>query len=123
MLRMRGLTIIVATADPARFHAALSLAAAQAALERPARLFLQAEAVALLRQPVAMPDDPRYNAAGIPRLGELLNEAMALGVTIIACQTGLALAGMEARDLPDGIETGGLIELLTQTEDDRLIIA
>lgn len=123
MLHMRGLTIIIATADPARFHAALSLAAAQAALERPARLFLQAEAVALLRQPVAMPDDARYSAAGMPRLGELLDEAMALGVTVTACQTGLALAGMEASDLPGGIETGGLIELLTQAEDDRLTIA
>jgi predicted peroxiredoxin len=123
MFRMRGLTIIVATADPARFHAALSLAAAQAALERPARLFLQAEAVALLRQPVAMPDDARYSAAGMPRLGELLEEAMALGVTITACQTGLALAGMEAGNLPVGVETGGLIELLTQAAEDRLIIA
>jgi predicted peroxiredoxin len=123
MLHMRGLTIIVATADPARFHAALSLAAAQAALERPARLFLQAEAVALLRRPIARPDDLRYSAAGMPRLGELLEEAMALGVTVTACQTGLALAGMEASDLADGIETSGLIELLTQTEDDRLIIA
>ncbi|HEY1145345.1 MAG TPA: DsrE family protein [Allosphingosinicella sp.] len=120
---MRGLTIIVATADPARFHAALSLAAAQAALERPARIFLQAEAVALLRQPVAMPDDARYSAAGMPRLGELLDEAMALGVTVTACQTGLALAGMQAEQLPAGVETGGLVGLLAQTEDDRLLIA
>ena len=45
---MRGLTILVAAADPERFHAALSLAAAQAALGGRARLHLQGEAVALL---------------------------------------------------------------------------
>jgi predicted peroxiredoxin len=120
---MRGLTIIVAAADPARLHAALSLAAAQAALDRPARIFLQAEAVALIRRPVAMPDDARYAEAGMPTLGDLLGEASALGVVIIACQTGLALAGMTAGDLPEGIETGGLLGLLAGRRDDELVIA
>lgn len=109
---MQPLTIIVATADPARFHAALSLAAAQAALDRPIRLFLQAEAVSLLRLPIAAPFDDRYAAAGLPTLAALIEESRVLGVAITACQSGLALADMTTADLPPGIETGGLIDLL-----------
>lgn len=120
---MRGLTIIVASADPARLHAALSLAAAQAALERPARIFLQADAVTLLREPITAPDDARYAAAGVPTLGQLLGEATALGVEVIACQSGLALAGMTAEDLPKGIETGGLVGVLSRSGDDQLMMA
>lgn len=120
---MRGVTIVVAGADPARLHAALSLAAAHAALERPARLFLQAEAVTLLRTPVEAPDDRRYSQAGLPTLGQLLGEAAALGVEVVACQSGLALAGMSAADLPAGIETGGLVEMLARNGDDQLLMA
>lgn len=120
---MRGLTIIVSGADPARLHAALSLAAAHAALERTARIFLQGDSVSLLREPIASPDDARHAAAGVPTLGQLLGEATALGVEVIACQSGLALAGMTADDLPAGIETGGLVGLLSKSDDDQLVMA
>ena len=120
---MRGVTIVVASADPARFHAALSLAAAQAALGRPARIFLQAEAVRMLKQPIAAPGDASYSEAGMPTLGQLLGEAAALGVTVVACQSGLGLAGLKASDLPSGIETGGLVELLSKSGDDQLLMA
>ena len=50
---MPGLNIIVAAADGTRFYAALETAAAASALGRPARVFLQGEAAALLRAPVA----------------------------------------------------------------------
>lgn len=108
----QGLTIIVAGPDPARFHAALSLAAANTALDRPTRIFLQADAVALLRAPIAAPDDARYTAAGLPSLGAMLTEALGLGVEIIACQSGLALASMAATDLPPSVEVSGLIDML-----------
>ncbi|QPQ56242.1 DsrE family protein [Allosphingosinicella flava] len=109
---MRPLTVIVAGPDPARFHAALSLAAAAAALDRPVRLFLQAEAVALLRAPIAAPGDAAYAKAGMPVLAALLEEAQALGVAVTACQSGLALAEMTAAALPPEVDTGGLIEAL-----------
>lgn len=120
---MRGLTIIVATADPARLHAALSVAAAHAALDRPTRMFLQGEAVVLLRSPIRWAEDERYSASGLPTLGELLAEAAAIGVRITACQSGLALALMELNDLPPGIDTGGILELLTRHGADQLLMA
>ena len=120
MFGVRGLTIVVAGADPARLHAALSLAAANAALEGRTRVFLQADAVSLLG---GAEEDPRCAAAGMPSLSELVGEVLAMGVEIIACQSGLALAGMSAEALPAGVETGGLVALLAGLGEDRLVIA
>ena len=119
---MRRLTIIVAGADPERFRAVLAVAAAQAALERPARLFLQGDAVPLLRRPIASADDERMRAGGLPTLAQALEETLALGATIIACQSGLALAAMSAAELPDGVEAGGLVGLMADVGDDQLVI-
>lgn len=100
---MRGLTIVVAAADAERFHAALTLASAQAALGCRARIYLHANAVRLLHSGPA-----------------LLVTAQELGVTLIACQTGLADAGIA---LPDGVEAGGMVSLLADIGDDRLVMA
>lgn len=97
---MRGLTIVVATADPERFRAALVLAAAQAALGGAARIYCHEAAVRLL-----VPSD-------------LFATAHELGVRFIACQTGLADAGLA---LPDGVEAGGVVSLLAELADDRLV--
>ncbi len=116
---MRGLTILIAAADPARFHAALSLAAAQAALGGHARLYLHGEAVALL---AITPEDPRYAAAGMPGLAELLDEAAALGVAITACQSGFALADLNHAEAALEVEDGGLIGLLADLGEYRLVV-
>lgn len=118
---MRGLTVVVATADPARLHAALSLAAAAAAAGAATRLYFHADAVALAAPPHAWPDDARYAAAGLPSLAALFDEALAMGVRMIACQTGLALTGSSAGNLDTHIETGGLVSLLASLGDGRLV--
>ncbi|WP_300397353.1 DsrE family protein [uncultured Sphingobium sp.] len=121
---MRALTIIVAAPDPERLRGALTLAAAQAALGGRARLFLQLDAVALLRAPIAAPRDAGHKAAGLPSLEDLLAEALSLGVVLSACQSGMSLAGLSLADLPPGTEVTGPIALLqAQTEADRLIFA
>ncbi len=121
---MRSLTIIVAAPDPERLRGALTLAAAQAALGGRARLFLQLDAVALLRAPIAAPRDAGHKAAGLPSLEDLLAEALSLGVALSACQSGMSLAGLSLADLPPGTEVTGPIALLqAQTEADRLIFA
>ena len=117
---MRGLTILVATADPARFRAALSTAAAAAALGSSARVFLQEEAVALLERSDD-PDAARLHAAGLPDESELLAIALESGVKLIVCQSGLALAGLELHALPAGTEAGGLVSVLATLGDDRLL--
>ena len=103
MPRMRGLTLLIATADPARLRAALTLASASAALGGRTRVYFHEEAVPLLATP-----DP------------LIATAIETGAALIACQTGLAAAGLSAEQLPEGVETGGLIGLLADLGDDRL---
>ena len=102
-MRMRGLTLVVATADAERFRMALTLASAHAALGGRTRVYFHEGAVRLLASRIA-----------------LIDTAIESGATLIACQTGLADAGLSVADLPDGIDTGGMIGLLATLGDDRL---
>jgi len=112
-----GLTIIVASADSERFRAALTLANAQGALGGRVRLFCHEASVALLAPETSDPPPP----PSLPDRTQMIAMARELGVTLIACQTGLALAGVPAAALP-GIETGGMVELLASLGDDRLVV-
>lgn len=98
---MIGLTIIVATADPERWRAALTLASASAALGHRTRLYCHEAAVTVLAQAEA-----------------LVAIARETGVEILACQTGLADHAMA---LPPGVEAGGLVSLLATLAEDRLV--
>jgi predicted peroxiredoxin len=119
---MQGLTIIVAGADEERFRSALEVAAANAALDRTTRVFLQGAAASLLQPLAAGVDEPK-DVIGVPTLAQLLEEALALGASVTVCQSGLALAGMRADRLPEGVETGGLVELLASGRNHQLLMA
>lgn len=120
---MRGLRIVLLTPDPERFRGALTLAAAQAALGAPAALFLQHEAVALLRPPHAAPNDAAHREKGLPTLAMLIEEALALGVTLTACQSGLDLTGLTPADLDPRAAISGPVAFLQALEDrDRLVL-
>lgn len=109
---MRGLTIIIAGPDPDRLRTALTLACAAAALGSRARLYLHEAAVGLLASNAPAP-------LGLPDLSELRAIAEDSGVELIACQTGLALAGLSADT--QRVAAGGLIDLLATLKDDRLV--
>jgi peroxiredoxin family protein len=118
---VRGLTIVVASADADRLRSALGMAATQAALGGGARLFIDGPATALLAGPFTSPRDADHQAAGLPTLGELIETTLTLGVAVIACQSGLALAGIAADRLDPRITTGGMAMILASLGDDRLI--
>ncbi|KKW93417.1 MULTISPECIES: DsrE family protein [Sphingobium] len=121
---MRALRIVLLTADAERLRGALVMAAAQAALGGEAAVFLQLDAVGLLRAPIVAPGDEAHRAAGLPWLGALVDEALGLGVTLLACQSGLALCGLSVADLPQGVEVCGPVGFLQQTGDEaRLLFA
>ncbi len=120
MPRMRGLTILAATADIERFRTALSLACAHAAVGGNARLYCHEAAVALL-VPGADAGDDTLVATGLATRAQLLAEALDSGVTLIACQTGLAAQGIAFDTLATGVEPGGLVSLLAGLNDDRLV--
>ncbi len=119
---MRGLKIIVLTDDAERFRGALGIAAAHAALGGEAALFLQLDAVRLLGTPTA-PKDDIHQAEGLPTLAALLEHALVLGVKITVCQSGMALARIEAGALDARIEAGGPVQFLGDCrDDDRLLM-
>lgn len=117
---MPGLNIIVLTPDAERFRGALTVAAAAAAMGESAALFLQLDAVRLLG--LEAPRDGEHRRAGLPTLAELRDDARALGVRLFACQTGLALAEMDATALPDGVEASGPLAFLAASKEGRLVL-
>lgn len=119
---MRGLTLLVATADAERLHAALTYAAAGAAMGSVTRVHLHESAVGLLRPPLAAPADPAREKAGLPTLRQIFDEALALGVSFTLCQGGLVLAGLDLDQLDPRIEAQGPVGLLNMAGDDRLIV-
>jgi predicted peroxiredoxin len=114
------LTIIVAGSDPERLHAALSFAAAAQAMGGATRIHLHGPAVALLQGPTAI--DARYAAKGLPTLAELLDDMLELGVAMTVCQSGLALADMNADRLDARIGVDGPIGALAQAGTDRILV-
>lgn len=120
---MRGLNLVLLAPDAERLRGALTLALAHCALGGKAALFLQHEAVALLRDPITAPEDAVHAEKGLPSLEALLGEALDSGITITACQTGLDLASLSAAALPDGIAIGGPVSFLRSVKDgDRLLV-
>jgi len=109
---MSGLSILLTGEDGERLRAALMIAMTRRAMEGSARIFLHMEAVCLLAPPIAAPRDADHLRAGFPPLATLLDEALGDGVTVIACQSGLALCAMKAADLDPRIETGGLLSFM-----------
>lgn len=120
---MPGLSIVVLTDDAERFRGALTLALAQAALGSSVRLFLQLDAVRLLAPTAPAPRDDNHAAHGLPTLAVLIDEALEAGIAIIACQSGLALAGLEAAALDTRIEAGGPLSFLQGlAPEERLLV-
>lgn len=120
---MQGLTIIVAIADSGRLYAALETAMAAAALGRPVRIFLQGEAAALLRKPVAFDGDDVRRAAGQPDLAWLVDEAIAMEIPLLVCQSGMALVGLTVSQLVPQVRAAGLVSFLAEIgAEDRLIV-
>lgn len=118
------LALIVGDGQAERLRTALVLATATAAHGDPVRLFFQGEAVSLLRHPVADPDAARQSAAGLPTLGQYLDEAVAMGVTLSACQSSLALLALDASDLDPRVEWGGMVGFVGSLPPDaRLVVA
>lgn len=119
---LQKLNIIVAAAESRRLYSALETAVASAALARPARIFMQGEAVALLRDPVSFTGDAARQAAGLPDLAWLIEEAIAMEVEIFVCQSGMALVGVAANELVPHVKAAGLISFMAGIEpNDRLI--
>lgn len=109
---MSDLNIIVASADGRRLYSALEAGIAWVALGKSVRIFLQGDAVALLRAPISHTGDDARRAAGQPDLAWLVGEAGEMGIDLFVCQSGLALVGMAISDADAIVRASGLIGFL-----------
>lgn len=120
---MPSLNIIVAVAEGRRLYAALEAGMAAAALGRPVRIFLQGEAAALLREPVSFTGDAARKEVGQPDLAWLVEEAIAMEITLFVCQSGMALVGIAATELVPHVRAAGLVSFFAEVgTEDRLIV-
>lgn len=117
------LALLLVSADPARLRAALTLGRAEIALGSSASIFLQGEAAALLKPPIADPRDGAWLAAGEPSLATLLDEALDDGVAVSLCQSGLAMAGIDAGSLDPRIALTGPIAFLAEVRGEMRLLA
>ena len=62
-------------------------------------------------------------ATGLPSLAELLQQAAAMGVPAMACESGLHLCGLGPALILPGVETGGLVAFLADARNDELMFA
>ncbi len=122
MRPVNGLAVIITTPDPVRFRAGLTLALAQSALGGRVRVYCHEASVALLASAPRDDDDcAALASAGLPDRQGLIAMALASGITLIACQTGLAMSGLSIEALVPGVEAGGMMGLLADLDDDRLV--
>src|SRR3546814_5975091 len=80
-------------------------------------IFLQLEAVALLRRPYGAPGDSAHKAKGLPTLAELMEDATALGVTFTLCQSGMDLTGLTVVDCDPAAIIGGPVSFLQSVDE------
>jgi peroxiredoxin family protein len=119
------LSIVVFSGDFERVHYAFSMAAASAAVDRPATLFFTMEAIRALAKPsadgtpgwMAMPDaarDAEFAERGVATLEALIEACAALDVTFLVCEMGLRATGLAMADLRDDIDyaEGGIVTFL-----------
>jgi predicted peroxiredoxin len=119
---MSRLKIVILTNDAERFRGALMLAMAHVAMGGSAALFLQLDAVALAATQFRASNDAAHQAAGLPSLAALVDDALDADIRITLCQTGLALTGLDAGALNPRLEPSGPIAFLQgMAEGDRLL--
>lgn len=119
------LGILLISGGHERAHYALMLAAGAAAMGRPVVLFAtNAGCHALAADWSAMAgaaQDAAVIAAGVAGFGALREAAVELGVRLMACDSGLRLAGMEAARLMPGVEVAGIPTFLSACAGGQLL--
>ena len=130
------LSIIVFSGDFERVHYALAMAAAAAAVDRPATLFFTMEAIRALarRRDDGAPGwtsldgaaarDADFGTRGVATFEELFDACVALDVRILVCEMGLRAVGLGADDLRQDFthREGGIVTFLNDASADGAML-
>ena len=119
------LGILLISAGHERAHYALMLAVGAAAVGRRVVVFATNEGCrALAADWRGMADagrDAGVMAAGVAGMDELREAVDALGVTLMACDAGLRMAGMAASALLPGVTVAGIPTFLSATRGGTVV--
>lgn len=130
------LSLVVFSGDFERVHYAFSMAAAAAAIDRPATLFFTMEAIRFLARPLAdgapgwtalsgaAARDAEFRARGVAGFDELVAACAALDVKFLVCEMGLRAIDMTAAELRDdlGFEEGGIVTFFNDASADGAML-
>ncbi|QCE34056.1 hypothetical protein FAI40_01150 [Acetobacteraceae bacterium] len=117
------LFILLAGDDRNRAHIAFSLSLAALALGREVTIFAGGKSVRLFRKINLECDKENCpEAEGVLCLDKLIEESLQLGIKLIACETGLFQTNLKETDLIDGVKVGGLVGLLAEVDEDKLMV-
>ena len=115
-----ALGILLLSGDYDRAHYAFMLATAAAAIGRPVTLFAtNAGCHALARDwsPLAgARQDAKNQAAGVAGLDDLRAAAIDLAITLMACDSGLRIAGLPANALLPTVQVVGIPTFLAASK-------
>ncbi len=130
------LSIIVFSGDFERVHYALSMAAAAAAIDKPATLFFTMEAIRALAKrrgdgtpgwsamEGAAARDAEFSERGVATFEELFDACVAFDVRLLVCEMGLRAVGLSADDLRRDFqhEEGGIVTFLNDASADGAML-
>lgn len=105
-----------------RAHYAFVLAAAAAAMGRPALVFATNEGCrALTLAPPDAATEAALRTKGVATLAELRDACAELGVRLLACDAGLRIAGLDPAELLPGVEVAGIPTLLDASRGGQVV--
>lgn len=116
------LGILLISGGHERAHYAFVVATGAAAIGRAVTLFATNEGCrALLRDIEDTSRDEAVRAVGVAGLQELRDAAIELGVRLLACDSGLAMAGLDPDALLPAVEVTGVPTFLAATGGGAII--
>ncbi len=116
------LGVLLISAGHARAHHAFVVATAAAAIGREVMVFATNDGCRALLSDLSAwaAEDAATRLAGVAGLGELRAAAFELGVRVVACESGLAMAGVGMK-LAEGVEISGVVSFLSATAGGQVI--
>lgn len=108
-----------------RAYHAFVIAAGALSLGREVVLFAGGKSVlALTKKDGALKEAPsalELSEKGLASLADLREAAQMLGITLLACESGLRLAGLTEDDLLEGVEVRGVVSFLIEAGQSPLL--
>ncbi len=108
-------TAVVTSNEPERIFPPFILALGAKAMEMDAVLFFTMSGLRAL-----VKGEADKIELGGKNLGDMLRQAMDMGVRLIACSTALELAGIKEEDLLEGVEVAGVATYLSEAADNAV---